>query len=303
MLNGLLSTATLALWVGADALAVPRPDVQPIVGGAPTTNDEFAAVVAILAGQGLCTGTLVDTNLVLTAGHCLTAVQNATDIRVFYGNQVVSNAAVGASAFGVHPEFCATCKNDIYDYGYVTLDGNLDIEPILPIVEQTEWDDTIASGGAVTLVGFGEDPAVEGLESGIGTKRRVDTEIDKLTPLGFEFFAGGDGEDSCEGDSGGPAFVKVGERWRLAGITSRGSSPCGSGGFYGVPYASLEWVAEETGTNLCPQGCGSCDCLDTAPPPADDGCSVAPGGRPSRAGGAWALLGLMGWAGLRRRRR
>src|SRR5690606_32806846 len=95
---------------------------------------------------------------------------------------------------------------------------------IPPITSQDEWDETMRTGESVTLVGYGEDPDAESQRGSIGIKRKVTTTITQLSPEGLEFFAGGGLRDSCEGDSGGPAFVQLSSgKWRLAGITSRGS--------------------------------------------------------------------------------
>ena len=88
-------------------------------------------------------------------------------------------------------------------------------------------------------------------------------------------------------------------RLRLAGITSRGSNPCGDGGFYGAPYAALCWLEEETGVDLRADGCGGCDCIDTSPPPEEGQCRVD-AQAPSPMSAAFVGLVLFG---LRRRAR
>lgn len=277
-----------------------------IIGGEPTAEGEFDPVVAIEAGNGLCTGTLIAPDLVLTAGHCLTAIRDPGQIKVLFGPTLLHGpqVSVGAVEFGVHPELCTQCKTDIHDYGYVTIDGRYaDPEGLmLPITEQSEWDAAMDIGGSVTLVGYGEDPDATKSQPRIGIKRKVTTTISQLSPEGFEFFAGGGLRDSCEGDSGGPAFVQVPSgQWRLAGITSRGSSPCGDGGFYGVPYPALAWVSEMTEHSLCGADCPDCSCLDLTPR-EDEGCqcSASSGAGPSAL--SWCLLGL-GLVVRRRRRR
>jgi len=292
----------LTLGLPVENLVSEPPTTLPIIGGAPTVEGEFDGVVAIFAGPGLCTGTVVSPHLVLTAGHCLAHVRDASQITVRFGPEITSSGSpAGAASFGVHPEFCAECGNDIFDYGYVVLDATFS-DPegfILPITDQAEWDALMTVGESITLVGYGEDPTSEGVSHRIGTKRKVDTKISRLSPQGFEFFAGGDLRDSCEGDSGGPAFVRAPDgAWRLAGVTSRGSNPCGNGGFYGVPYPALEWVDEMTAVNLC-GSCGSCDCLDVSPPP-ERGCSVT--GEPRRDTWALVALAILGISARTRRR-
>jgi endonuclease G len=96
-----------------------------------------------------------------------------------------------------------------------------------------------------TLVGFGNDDILS--TRGFGIKREVTVPIlqtagedDLETELGFdqdlEFVAGGEGFDSCNGDSGGPAYITVGGERVVAGLTSRATetarNPCGDGGIY-----------------------------------------------------------------------
>ena len=264
----------------------------PIVGGEPTDSDEFVHVVAVVAGKGLCTGTLVAPNLVITAGHCLAELPDSAQVAVFYGDQLVQDQAVAAASWGAHPKFdpCNACE-DIYDYGYVVTESAFNPPFAELITTQEEWDQTMTLGAEVTLVGFGDDPDIDGMDS-IGIKRKVTTTITRFSEEGLEFFAGGNDRDSCQGDSGGPAFVTLPDGTTLlAGITSRGSDPCGSGGFYGAPYPALCWIQEQTGVDLLNGDCSACDCVDTTPPPMeDDGCQVAQDrSRRSHAGELWAL--------------
>ena len=156
-------------------------------------------------------------------------------------------------------------------------------------------------------MGFGEDPDVMGPGS-LGVKRKVSTTITNFSAEGLEFFAGGGMRDSCQGDSGGPAFVTLPDGSKLlAGITSRGSNPCGDGGFYGAPYPALCWIREETGIDLLDGSCSECDCVSTEP--AEDevregarkGCRIGATDDFPRGSGALAL-GLLMLGALRRRR-
>lgn len=289
---------------GPGDLRGPAQNDEPIaiVGGEQTESDEFVNVVAVVAGTGLCTGTVVAPNLVLTAGHCLADLPPSAQVSVFYGDEIIQTQGIAATAYGAHPDFCATCKEDIFDYGYVVTSENFIAPFARPITTQEQWDETMNLGGEVTLVGFGEDPDVTG-NAALGVKRKVTTTIGRFSEQGLEFFAGGDDRDSCQGDSGGPAFVTLPDgTTRLAGITSRGSSPCGKGGFYGAPYPALCWVREETGIDLLDGDCSSCDCVDTTPPPSkDDGCRI---GGPERGGpGQWWALAVIAVVGLARRTR
>jgi Trypsin len=313
------SRALLAVVLPALAGAIPRPvhadaptptlgltadtPALPIVGGEPTGAGEFDGVVAIQAGTGLCTGTVVAPRLILTAAHCIADLADDERVIVHFG-PTIDDGHVDAADWAAHPQFCAACKEDIFDYAYVTLGSDFVLPEgyTLPIVDQDEWDQAMSPGKEVTLVGYGDDRDLSSVQGGIGVKREVGTTVVRISKGGLEFYAGGHQMDSCAGDSGGPAFVRVatGER-RLAGITSRGSNPCGDGGYYGAPYPALCWVRNETGIDMLGGACSNCDCLDTSPPGNDDKCSIERRGDSDPASVLWLFV-LVGVGTLRRRR-
>lgn len=278
----------LALLLAATIAAPTQP--QSVIGGEPSTDPRFDATVEIenVAAGKDCSGVLVRPDLVLTAGHCLVGEPQPEQIIVR-----TPVGAVAASAFGVHPDMCLTCGLDEYDVGFVRLSSALDVPPLDLVLDQDTWDATVYEGATVTVVGYGFVPDLEGRT---GARWQVEVPIRHFTRSGLEFVAGGDGKDSCRGDSGGPALVQTDDgQWRVAAVTARGPTDCGPGGFYTVLYPVLGWLSDASGEPLCGPSCGDCSCVDTRPP--DEGCCSTD--RPRDV--PWLLFVGLGVLGLRRR--
>ena len=221
-----------------------------IVGGFPTAPHAYPECALI--GQRnvngtlgwFCTGVLVHPQVVLTAAHCQNPLAginvvalNALDIRDLQSAEFVDVRRVRVNP--LHP---TTIGNDI---SVLILRSASSVTPV-PIATTDE----IADATQTTLVGFGNDDLHS--TSGFGTQREVTIDITNVRrgplddldaaeqALGFEsdreFTAGGGGFDSCNGDSGGPAYIEATDGRRVAGLTSRATrgftTPCGDGGIY-----------------------------------------------------------------------
>lgn len=300
--------AVVLAWGLPGLQAAPRP-ATPIIGGEQVGQYEWTNVVAVLSDDPdtintahLCSGTLIAPQIVLTAGHCIDPDADPTKILVFFGNSIYGDQVATVERFEIFPDACVEdCKSDAYDFAFVEIHEKIGGVEILPLLtDQAEWDETMATGKPVTFVGFGairddgeDEPPLKMDE--LGYKQVVETKIAGFSESGREFVAGAMGEDTCSGDSGGPAFVQLASgEWRQVGVTSRGVRPCGRGlGYYGVPFFVLEWLRDEAGVDQLPNDCEDYACLD--PLPDDKGCGCEAGG----GAGLWiALLGL-----IRRRRR
>lgn len=214
-----------------------------IVGGVPTSD--FPECVAVGSRQGwCCSGTLVASNVVITAAHCLPDCAE----RVFVGEDVDlpdDGHVVDVRRAVVHPDYPP--HGPYNDLAVLVLAH--DVPDVAPrrIVDPAR----MAEAFAVRLAGYGNtDPFGS---SGYGRRRMVDVPIASsdhrfgAEPT-REFVAGAPflDRDSCNGDSGGPAYVEIDGEWALAGATSRATvssvRPCGDGGIYTLVPAYLDWV-------------------------------------------------------------
>jgi hypothetical protein len=227
-------------------------DQKRIIGGEPTKD--FPDCVAVgTNSQWCCTGTLVARNIVVTAGHC----QGGCSARVFIGTNVNATGKIVAVAQAVrHPQYGKDGKHN--DLTVLILAQDVTSTKPRKLATTT----MINKSHFIRAVGFGNtDPEST---SGYGVKRMVDIPIASVSCAGdgptrygcdanLELVAGAPflNKDSCNGDSGGPIYVKSGSLWYLAGATSRATvdstRPCGDGGIYVRIDKYATWIRSVPG--------------------------------------------------------
>ena len=294
-----------------------RLQLHRVVGGSIVGVGEYRDCAVIGSDDSwFCSGVLVQPRVVLTAAHCASSIE-----RVYLDSRSVSQEGVVGEVVDVaqvivHPDYDPWLVPS-HDIAVLLLDDPATIAPVGIATSQQ-----VATDPDVTVVGFGYNHPSEPI--GFGTKRKVNVtkpltsglspdEIEDLEQEhgfdnGFELYAGrkGLGKDSCNGDSGGPAYVEVGGTTLVAALTSRAADSaelnCGDGGIYTRVAPYLAWLHEAT------SGLVGEASADAEPPAAAAGwvyvSAVLPNPEGPDTGNEWieitnvgaATVPLAGWA-------
>jgi len=191
-------------------------DQAAIVGGVLDRGDP--AVVALLAYQiplgeiAYCTGTLIAPDVVLAAGHCGTvrAVALGKDASGAWSPRMSVDEPVRPEGY--------SGEGKAYDFALYHL--HAPIEDIAPIPLNTAALDDLPPTTPVRHVGYGSTHTTLGIPRGYGEKRQITYPITRVDELFIH--SGGKGAQTCLFDSGGPAFMDLGDGEKLAAVVSDG---------------------------------------------------------------------------------
>jgi secreted trypsin-like serine protease len=277
--------------------AFADPGESGVVGGSTVPRGRWPDIVAVIGRDGMCSGTLVAQDVVLTAGHCI-------DIRPYEVIvDTIDYAASGGERIAVTWSRAYPKWEQRYDVGVLMLAHRATVAKPRIVTSACTARALVDIGTEVQIAGFGLATAAAN-DNNTRLREATVPIIDPtcsldpacnpaISPHG-EFMAGGHGADSCFGDSGGPVYLdtKDGHGHALVGVVSRGlalpAAPCGNGGVYVRVDKVISWIQSVTGRTLQKTRCSVQDADDDgSEDTASSGCSSG------ASVGILAALGLL----------
>jgi hypothetical protein len=264
-MNGLMVTQVSSLLILIMSLTAcgPSPSLEGavtssqsdygIIGGeeVATIDPVQSGIVALydLKTQGLCTGSILSDNLILTAAHCIG--KDVKQLKIIFANKLTDKTRIIKSvrAVSVSPYWDKRQRmpKDTGDIALVRFDGGLPTgyKPARLLTAVFAFN----PGQEVLLAGYGISNGNTG--EGSATLRKVKVTIDDPKFANTEIrLDQRNGRGACHGDSGGPAYVTYGGVTYLWGITSRGDQDiqdnCSQFSVYTNALAYRGWLQKES---------------------------------------------------------
>ncbi len=214
-----------------------------IVGGTESQAGEWPWIVSIKsAGNHFCGGSLINSQWVLTAAHCMFngSVQiKPGEITASVGEYDLNSSPVttasSISKIYTHPDYdAAAITNDI---ALLKLQQPVSSPVTINALDSTSTINAVAAQSKVTSIGWGSTVGyaygevvtpnypfvLRDVELPLQTDTMCDSALGKnYTPEMVCAGIANSGKDSCQGDSGGPLVIDDNGNWKQIGIASWG---------------------------------------------------------------------------------
>lgn len=214
-----------------------------INGRSVLSQDEVAKhIVGIYKkNETVCTGVIVAKNAVLTAAHCVDEVRR--NGKISFGFDLKHLQFRKITGFIQHKDYddgpIGISDHAANDVMVVRFDGDLP-EGYEPAFISAQ--DFIQNSSVVTIAGYGRDENDE-----YDILKATDVKV--VEAVAFEFRTDEKKTGSCDGDSGGPVFMKISdnniEKNILVGSVSRGDPGCHQYGVYENMTYYKNWIEEK----------------------------------------------------------
>lgn len=267
-----------------------------IINGEPAEHSEYPSSFALMSkwvDTPICSGTLIKSNLGITAAHCIHG-KNIKDLSVAYGysdavddgslillpilDAIIHEGYLDPSLTGLEPsdppDAPGTAGQNVGDIALILIDNSYSPVNIIfaDILPPELYDEVLNVGDYVVAVGYGQN------EKGIPGHEFHKGDVPVIWRGKYEMVLGLDEDlvpnptNSCYGDSGSGAYITCNECLYVTGVASRSPTlpECGHGAVYTIPGSYLEWINESyeemmENVGKCEpcDGCEDCEICET----------------------------------------
>jgi secreted trypsin-like serine protease len=240
----------------AELATAPAPLPPAIVNGVPTADYEAVGGLLVVDSSGyggvICSGTLVDPSVAVTAAHCVQALDSDyVDFDAYFvigedlyaSGGIVDHALVRSATANANFD-TDSLQNDI---GVLELDSAITRASPMPVNTDPLNDSWV--GRSLTYVGYGvtSDDASDG-----GVRRTADLPIKSVDPVFVRSYDPNGLLNICSGDSGGAGLHDLGDGvYELTAVNSfvyspnGDDTPCVGGGTGGTRVDHyIDWLGQ-----------------------------------------------------------